>query len=111
MKCQLLGKALHTQLQCESRKDHQFRLDNPKQIMNVQNQEQTKQLECLLHMRHVVLIVSLFDICVSIKQKCLTMTKIEIEYANRIIQTRIEKGTSNLSHEADLLPITETVIG
>ncbi len=39
------------------------------------------------------------------------MAKIEIEYANRIIQIRIEKDTSNLSHEADLLPITETVIG
>jgi len=80
--------------------------------MNVQNREQTKQLECLLHLRHVVLIISSFDICVSInKQKCLTMAKIEIEYVNRIIQIRIEKDTSNLSHEADLLPITETVIG
>ena len=56
-------------------------------------------------MAQVLLIIPSFDILVSIKQKCLTMTIIEIEYANLTNHLEIAKDTYILPYEADLLPI------
>jgi hypothetical protein len=55
-------------------------------------------------MAQVVLIITSFGILVPIKQKCLTITIIEIEYANRTNHLDA-KDTYILSYEADLLPI------
>jgi hypothetical protein len=64
--------------------------------MNAQNPKQTKRLECHPDMTQVVLIVSSFNMRVSIKQKCLTMIKIEIKYANRTNQLEIATDAYNL---------------
>jgi len=64
--------------------------------MNAQNPKQTKRLECHPDMTQVVLIVSSFDMRVSIKQKCLTIKKIEIKYANRTNQLEIATGAYSL---------------
>jgi hypothetical protein len=73
--------------------------------MKVQDTKQTKRFECHLDRAQVVLIIRSFDILVSIKQKCLTITIIEIKYADRTNHLEIAKDTYTLSHEADLLPI------
>jgi hypothetical protein len=73
--------------------------------MNVQGPKQTNRFDCHLDMAQVVLIITSFDILVSIKQKCLTIRIIEIKYADRTNHLEIAKDTYILSHEADLLPI------
>ena len=72
--------------------------------MNVQGPKQTKRFECHLDMAQLVLIITSFGILVSIKQKCLTITRIEIKYANRTNHLEIAKDTYILFYEADLLP-------